>query len=79
MQSRSRKDEAVMSEEGNSYRVTTSPTPGWRCPHCKDKKCRAYDRTEATLTMTPYCKGARRQKQKDQIRELQACKKRMHK
>lgn len=53
--------------------------PDWRCPYCEDKKCRAYDRTEQTLSLTPWVKGAHRQAKKDQIRELQACKKRMAK
>ena len=55
--------------------------PGWRCPYCKDKKCRAYDRTEQTLgDKDQTCAmgwGWKRQARKTQIRELLACKRRM--
>ncbi len=52
------------------------PPPDWVCPYCKSKKCKAYDRTEQSLAGQTLF-GARRQAKKDQIRELQACKKRM--
>lgn len=56
------------------------PPPGWLCPECRDKKCRAHDRTERTLGDLGYwttCYGVTRATHKWQIKELIACKKRI--
>lgn len=50
----------------------------WRCPHCRNKKCRVHDRNVGTLPQVTKttCFGWKRQAIKDAIRELKACERR---
>lgn len=59
-------------------------TDEWICPFCRDKSCKAYNRDETPLGPLSVHQadtgfGWKRQQRKDEIRELQACKKRMNK